>query len=347
MEVQIVVVIHDASREVNSRVFEWALHGLSLKPGDMVTLVAVMHEIITPMGYKISVDNRITFGADKKVTDAQVAKKKEEYMNNKKLAEIFELYKSNRVGFHVELATGSSPKAVALKSAMKLKATWMILDRKMKNDEEYFLRKLSCGISRIKSYNKIVRLRGPLDRRQETRNTTPETYTDSIPDMSTDPELFSIEIFSNSNLEVYHMRQEGQRKNSPIGEGKNPHQLNNLLACEIEREQQSQDEKHRGLEEKLKEGDINTTFGGSIKETQEEESLSTKVYQKSDSCCTIAAAPNEPASDDGSSSLPIISWKKINKRSRPCEFDDAEVVAAAKTIVFLKKVITSFDLNED
>lgn len=34
-----------------------------------------------------------------------------------------------QVGFKVELATGSSPKAVALKSAMKLQATWVILDR--------------------------------------------------------------------------------------------------------------------------------------------------------------------------------------------------------------------------
>lgn len=49
MEVQNVVVIQDASsREVNSKVFDWALHGLSLKPGDKVILVAVLHEVITP-----------------------------------------------------------------------------------------------------------------------------------------------------------------------------------------------------------------------------------------------------------------------------------------------------------
>ena len=34
-----------------------------------------------------------------------------------------------QVEFNIEVATGSSPKAVALKIAMKLKATWVILDR--------------------------------------------------------------------------------------------------------------------------------------------------------------------------------------------------------------------------
>lgn len=43
-----VVVIQDASKELNSRVFEWALNGLSLKPGDTVTLIAILHEIYTP-----------------------------------------------------------------------------------------------------------------------------------------------------------------------------------------------------------------------------------------------------------------------------------------------------------
>jgi len=34
-----------------------------------------------------------------------------------------------QIGFNIEIAIGSSPKAVALKSATKLKATWLILDR--------------------------------------------------------------------------------------------------------------------------------------------------------------------------------------------------------------------------
>ncbi|RDX68377.1 hypothetical protein CR513_52645, partial [Mucuna pruriens] len=227
MEGQSVVVIHDASREINIRIFEWSLHGLSLVPGDMLTLIAVMHQIITPMGYKSSVDSRLMFGASQKIIQAQAARKKEEYLNKPELDRIFNLYKSEKVGFKIEMATGSSLKAVALKSAMKLKATWLILDRNMKNDEEYFLQKLSCGILRVRRFNKIVRLRGPLHLPQETRpGSTRETYTDSIPlpDTSTehDSDLFSVESSPNTtnNLMIgqgrdyQRNREQGQRQKS-------------------------------------------------------------------------------------------------------------------------------------
>lgn len=77
------------------------------------------------------------------------------------------------------------------------------LHRKMKNDEEYFLQKLSCGILRVRRFNKIVRLREPLQLHQETPpGSTHETYTDSIPlpDTSTEHDLyvFSAETSPNS-----------------------------------------------------------------------------------------------------------------------------------------------------
>ncbi|KAJ1432109.1 hypothetical protein SESBI_06744 [Sesbania bispinosa] len=316
MVAQSVVVIQDASsREINSRIFHWAPQGLSLKEGDMITLVAVLHQVITPLGYKISVDSRLTFGADQKIIDAQVARKKEEYLKNEELAQIYKMYKSMKVGFNIEIAMGSSPKAVALKSATKLKATWVILDRKMKNDEEYFLQKLSCGISRIRRYNKIVRLRGPRNLPQQTRresqDNSSEIYADSIPlqDISTELDLFSIEISPKSHISNYQMDQkQGQRQKSPHDETGcsaldsdqtgdiNPNQLStdvkdidsNQLQCQIERDQQCQDEiqetRHQGkkrdpkLQQELKENNSNITCGGSNRKTQEHESLSTENF---------------------------------------------------------------------
>lgn len=43
-----VVVIHDASKELNLKVFYWIINGLSLKAGDMVTLLAILHDFYTP-----------------------------------------------------------------------------------------------------------------------------------------------------------------------------------------------------------------------------------------------------------------------------------------------------------
>lgn len=74
----------------------------------------------------------------------------------------------------------------------------------MKNDEEFFLQKLSCGILRVRRFNKIVRLRGPLHLPHESRpssTSTNDTNTDSIPlpDISAEHiYLFSTETSPNS-----------------------------------------------------------------------------------------------------------------------------------------------------
>ncbi|KAF2290060.1 hypothetical protein GH714_001680 [Hevea brasiliensis] len=47
MEAQRVVVIQDASREVSSSALRWALQGLSLMPGDMLTLLSVLRQVET------------------------------------------------------------------------------------------------------------------------------------------------------------------------------------------------------------------------------------------------------------------------------------------------------------
>ncbi|KAK2431378.1 hypothetical protein QL285_029607 [Trifolium repens] len=119
-----------------------------------------------------------------------------------------------QIVFNIEIAIGSSPKAVAFKSATKLRATWLILDRKMKNDEEYLLKKLYCGISRIRSYDRIVRIRRPIDTPQQKRSyRSSQTYTTSISnDFSTDLEFFTIDILNNSdvNYQMYHDQGQGQ-----------------------------------------------------------------------------------------------------------------------------------------
>jgi hypothetical protein len=51
------------------------------------------------VGYKIIVDSRLAFGANQNIIEAEVAKKKEEYIKNKELAYIYILYKSMKVIF--------------------------------------------------------------------------------------------------------------------------------------------------------------------------------------------------------------------------------------------------------
>lgn len=49
-----VVVIQDASKGLNLRVFYWIIKALSLEPEDMVTVVAILHEVYTPSTYSFT-----------------------------------------------------------------------------------------------------------------------------------------------------------------------------------------------------------------------------------------------------------------------------------------------------
>nr|POE82310.1 inactive protein kinase [Quercus suber] len=66
-----------------------------------------------------------------------------------------------KIEFNIKVHAGPCPRTVALNAAKKLRATWVILDRQIKQDKKYFLEELSCGISKMKRNNKIVLLRGP------------------------------------------------------------------------------------------------------------------------------------------------------------------------------------------
>ncbi|XP_059429049.1 uncharacterized protein LOC132162847 [Corylus avellana] len=213
MEAQRVVVIQDASREVSLSAIGWVLHGLSLKPGDKLTLLAVIHQVKTPstlsfmrskrpLGYGSRVDSSSMLGANERVVETEVARKTNEYQNSIELGQISELYEAKQVEFDIEVTAGSSPKAVALKAAINLKATWVILDRKMKKDREYFLEKLSCGISRIKRNNKIEQLRGPkakaIDKHSaDMIRSSQVMYDEMMPGSPEEDDLFSIELFPN------------------------------------------------------------------------------------------------------------------------------------------------------
>lgn len=65
-----------------------------------------------------------------------------------------------------------------------------LVHRQMKKDEEFFLQRLSCGISRLKRKNQIVRVRGPLNQPDEIPcNSHERDYEDSLPENP-----FSIDI---------------------------------------------------------------------------------------------------------------------------------------------------------
>ncbi|XP_056164123.1 inactive protein kinase SELMODRAFT_444075-like [Syzygium oleosum] len=168
-EVQRVVVIVDASGDVSLSAIKWALQGLPLKPGDKLLLLGVLHQVISPsmlskagklLGYKIKVDSRSILGANQKTITEEVARKKEEYLNDKELKKIYQECKKAEIDFLIDVKAGALPKVVAVRTAKSFDATWVILDRQMKKDKKYLMENLSCGIARVKSNNRIEELKG-------------------------------------------------------------------------------------------------------------------------------------------------------------------------------------------
>ncbi|CAK7336405.1 unnamed protein product [Dovyalis caffra] len=167
-DVQRVVVIQDATREVSPIAIRCVLKGFSLKPGDAIILFGVLHQVNNPstlsfteVGYKVKVDSKSMFALNPKLIAEEVSKKAEEYNSNVEIMEIAKQCKMEQIEFRVEVRAGSTPKELALKAAKNFRATWVILDRQMKKDKKYFMDKLPCAISRMKRNNTIEQLRGP------------------------------------------------------------------------------------------------------------------------------------------------------------------------------------------
>ncbi|KAF9665406.1 hypothetical protein SADUNF_Sadunf16G0119300 [Salix dunnii] len=218
---QRVLVIQDASRKLSSGAIKWALHGLSLKPGDKLTLLGVLSVVNTPMGYKSRVDSSM-FGVSQNIVDREVTRKINEYENHGELKELSRLYEIHKVELKIEVATGPSPKAVALKIAQDLMATWIILDRKMKKDRKYFIQKLSCGISRMKRNNSIEQLRGTKDSTESSQNERARniflTYDEMVPGSLEEQELFSIELLPPGLTKVIQPSQVEELTQSSSGD---------------------------------------------------------------------------------------------------------------------------------
>ncbi|GMI80482.1 hypothetical protein like AT1G55200 [Hibiscus trionum] len=156
-----VVVILDGSRELNPSVMKWPLVGLSLKSGDKLFMVGILHQVINPMGFRTKLESGSIFGPSKKIAVQQMGKKLEEYKKNAEIVRISKQCGKEQIQFRIEMFAGYPLKEVAARFVKKIGATWLVLDRHMKNDQSYFVENLSCNIVRLKEDGNAVKLRGP------------------------------------------------------------------------------------------------------------------------------------------------------------------------------------------
>ncbi|KAL5568384.1 hypothetical protein UlMin_024959 [Ulmus minor] len=150
---QRVVVIMDASIDDSVKVIEGVLQGFKLKPGDNLTVLPVLLQVNSPMGYRIKVE-----GANQIIIKDAVSKMETEYKNKEEIMDISHKCEKDKIGFHL---TVLGAKMAAIEEAKMRGATTVVLDKEMKRDKKFFMDGLSCRICRIKSNNSIEELRGP------------------------------------------------------------------------------------------------------------------------------------------------------------------------------------------
>nr|XP_043620337.1 probable serine/threonine-protein kinase PBL19 [Erigeron canadensis] len=179
------MVVHDVSRSDGLSAIIPAFESLQIRSGDELTLLGVIHQL-SPVKSKSMMDDS---GSHTKSKDDEQMRK-EEYLKRSEVIELSMICANKKIMFLVDVQAASSPKTVVVQAAKSLMATWVVLDRHMKKDKKYYMDKLECGILRMKSNNKIGRLRGPIveDKKPKLgrRTTSSEhvSYGEMIPVMS-------------------------------------------------------------------------------------------------------------------------------------------------------------------
>ncbi|KAF3664116.1 putative Fanconi anemia group D2 protein -like protein [Capsicum annuum] len=183
-----VVVVHDASKEVNWAAIKGVLHNFNLKAGDELILLGVVHQFNNSTTTSAFLGTAKLLGqrnkVEQKLVEEELAKRMEEYNKNLEMFVLLKQCEVHKVKFHIEVQAGNSRKVVAVLAIKRLEATWIILDREMKKEKKYFMEKLSCGISKLKSSNSIEEVRGPLKLMENTKVTLTRntfSYDEMIP----------------------------------------------------------------------------------------------------------------------------------------------------------------------
>ncbi|KAK7405644.1 hypothetical protein VNO78_07205 [Psophocarpus tetragonolobus] len=165
-----VVLIHYASRDFNTSAIKVVLQGFSLGSGDKLSLVIILRHINSPSRIPFIAPSRIRglFETDHKTLEEEIAKKKEDLLNNASIREISEQCEADRIQFRIEMLQGYLPE-VAVNAAIRLEATSVILERQMKKYKKDFKQSLSCALLIMKRDNSLRHLRGPRETQQCNR----------------------------------------------------------------------------------------------------------------------------------------------------------------------------------
>ncbi|KAG9454978.1 hypothetical protein H6P81_007882 [Aristolochia fimbriata] len=161
---QKVLVIYDARKGICTSAARSSLDGLSLTSGDELTLLGLLR--LDTLRYYTKCGDFHQQANDGIIREIEITE--EEYQKKFELLQLHKLFEVNKINLNIFLVPTRSTKVFGVQAAKRMNATWVILDRKVKKDRQYFLENLSCGISRLKRGGSVEQFRGPKPERKRS-----------------------------------------------------------------------------------------------------------------------------------------------------------------------------------
>ncbi|KAI9072846.1 hypothetical protein K1719_045182 [Acacia pycnantha] len=193
-----IVVIVGASKDVSSKPIMKALEKACPKAGHEVILIAVLEQIICPMGIKIRVHDDSFFAANQKIVDGQLAKIRDDFNKSSEIMKLSQYCVTKKMDFQIDVVACPFIE-VASDAATSLGATWLILDRFLARDRKKS--RLPCGIIRIRSESTVQKLWGRDNPKSHSAmKTIPEN---PVPDEEISPNCITLKVtqgFSQKNF---------------------------------------------------------------------------------------------------------------------------------------------------
>ncbi|KAL1561870.1 non-specific serine/threonine protein kinase [Salvia divinorum] len=221
------VVVIQTCIDLSWNEMKWMLNALPINHGDEIIFLGVL-QLTNPspssflsaakiLGYKGKDEPRKN-GSMRRLLEDESRKKKEEYMQNSGIIKLQErLQSEKKVKVRVEVAVCTSRRVGAVRAVKRLGATCMILDREMKKEKQYFMDRVSCGISSMKSNSTIVQLRGPIIRHVSYDEMIPSYSWEHISPTSDQTLHYPSSIYSTSSTSCSKSKENRTPKNESNG----------------------------------------------------------------------------------------------------------------------------------
>ncbi|KAH9757295.1 protein kinase domain-containing protein [Citrus sinensis] len=146
-----VVIAYDATKErteheLNLTINRVRLRGDILRTGDTLVVFGVLHRVTHPMGYQAKACPD-AFGASIRAMEEEVLKKVDSFSSM--LLQTAEECEDEGVSLEVKVTAGTPIRKVILQEAVACKATWVILDRHLRRDLQFYLTRIPSKVAFI------------------------------------------------------------------------------------------------------------------------------------------------------------------------------------------------------